>query len=383
MSDGLSSSQEAVLQAARRVAQERLRPLAAEVDRTRAFPHAGFDAIHGAGLMGLMSPQSQGGLGGDLLSLVLVCEQLGQGCASTAMCYLMHACGTAVIAARAENGQEARFLGPIAKGQLMTTLAFSERGTGAHFYAPEITAEHKDGGYVLNGVKSFVTSGGAADLYLALANSAEPGKGTDVLALEKSMPGVSFDGQWEGLGFAGNQSIRMILKGVFVPAKNLIGQPGDGASLVFDVVAPTFLLGVSAVNLGIAQAALDASVEHAKNRKYGSGQSLANIQAIQFYLAEMRITIDSARALLYHAARLADSGESAALLAVMESKVAACDAAIAITNKAMQVCGGQGYTRSLPVERHYRDGRASAVMAPTTEVLKEWIGKTLCDIPLF
>jgi alkylation response protein AidB-like acyl-CoA dehydrogenase len=143
-------------------------------------------------------------------------------------------------------------------------------------------------------------------------------------------------------------------------------------------------LGVAAVNVGIAQAALDASIEHAKSRKYaGSGQSLASIQAIQFYLAEMRIAIDAARALLHHAARAADAGDPAALLVVMESKVAACDAAITVTNKAMQVCGGQGYTRSLPVERHYRDGRASAVMAPTTEVLKEWIGKTLCDIPLF
>jgi len=183
---------------------------------------------------------------------------------------------------------------------------------------------------------------------------------------------------------AGNSSIRMVLDGVCVPLSHAIGGEGAGSDLVFSVVAPTFLVGVAAVNVGIARAALDAAVRHATSRTYPpEGKSLATLQAIQFYLAEMKIATDSSWALLRQAASLADAGDPAALPTVMAAKIAASDAVIEVTNKAMQVGGGQGYSRSLPFERHLRDGRASTVMAPTTEVFKEWLGKILCGLPLF
>src|SRR5262249_17623538 len=151
---------------------------------------------------------------------------------------------------------------------------------------------------------------------------------------------------------------------------------------VFGVVAPTFLVGVSAVNMGIAQAALEAATAHATHRTYPpDGKSLATIQAIQFYLAEMHVATAAARALVTQAATLADAGDASALVALMAAKIAAADAVIAVTNTALQVCGGQGYGKGLSVERHLRDGRASAVMAPTTEVLKEWLGKVLAGLP--
>jgi alkylation response protein AidB-like acyl-CoA dehydrogenase len=300
------------------------------------------------------------------------------------MCYLMHGCATAVIAARATTEQAERWLRPITEGRCLTTLAFSERGTGAHFYNPEIQARRENGHYVLSGVKSFVTSGGHADVYLALVRATPAAEGLDVLAVEKDTPGVSFEGTWDGLGMAGNSSIRMVLQEARVPATNLIGSEGAGGDLVFGVVAPTFLIGVAAVNVGIAQAALEASTQHAIQRTYPpDGKALATLQAIQFYLAEMRIATEAARLLVEKAAALADAGDPGALPAVMAAKIAASDAVIAVTNQALQVCGGQGYSQSLPVERHLRDGRASAVMAPTTEVLKEWLGKLQCGLPLF
>jgi alkylation response protein AidB-like acyl-CoA dehydrogenase len=370
-------------QVARQVAEETLAPAAAAVDAAREFPRENFRALAAAGLLGLLAPAAQGGSGANLSTFAAVCEELGRGCASTAMCFLMHGCATATIAARASAEQAERWLRPIAEGRAISTLAFSERGTGAHFYNPEIQAR-RNGGYILSGTKSFVTSGGHADTYLALVKASPQAEGLDVLVIEKDAPGLSFEGDWDGLGMAANSSIRMVLDDVRVPDTHAIGGEGAGTDLVFGVVAPTFLIGVAAVNVGIAQAALEAAVRHATTRTYPpDGKPLATIQAIQFYLAEMKIATDGARALVERAAALADAGDPGALPAVMEAKIAATDAVIEVTNKAMQVCGGQGYSRSLPLERHLRDGRASTVMAPTTEVLKEWLGKIQCGLPLF
>jgi isovaleryl-CoA dehydrogenase len=368
---------------ARQLASEVLAPRAAQIDTSRSFPTENFQVLAQAGLLGILVPVAHGGVGAGLSAFATVCEELARGCASTAMCFLMHGCGTAVIAARADSEQAERWLRPIARGECLTSLAFSERGTGAHFYQPEIQAR-RNGGYTLSGAKSFVTSGGHADLYLALVKASSESEGLDVLAVERGMGGLSFAGDWDGLGLAGNSSVRMQLDDVHVPERNRIGAEGDGADLVFGVVAPTFLIGVAAVNVGIAQAALDAAVQHAMQRRYSpGGQLLAEIQAIQFYLAEMKVATDGARALVSRASALADQSDPEALPAAMSAKIAAADAVSGVTDRALRVCGGQGYSRSLPVERHLRDGRAGAVMAPTTEVLKEWLGKLQCGLPLF
>ena len=379
----LSVFQQDVLNRSKSVVEKEVRPKASEIDRTRQYPTAGLKALGQAGLLGLMVPQQYGGLGGDLQSLALTCEEVGRGCASTGMTYLMHQCGAFLIAAKANAEQGERFLRPMAKGEAIGTLAFSERGTGAHFYNPEIRARKNSNGFILDGRKSFVTSGGHADLYPMLVR-ATGDQGLDVLVVPKTSHGLGFEGEWDGMGMAGNASIALTMQDVHVPKTNIIGDEGEGQALVFNVVAPSFLLGLAGVNVGIAQAALDAALDHAKTRTYPpDNKPLAAIQAIQFYIAEMSAAVDSARALLGRAAAAADGGEPTALLLVIESKIVATEAAIAVTNLAMQVCGGQGYTRRLPVERHLRDARAGSVMAPTNEVLKEWLGKSLAGLPLF
>jgi isovaleryl-CoA dehydrogenase len=367
---------------ARAIAEAELAPRAAEIDRERAYPSDGLRALGKEGLLGLLVPPAHGGQGARLSDLARVTEALGSGCASTAMCYLMHACGTAVIAAKASKEQGERWLRPAAAGEALATLAFSERGTGAHFYSPELGATASNGTFTLTGRKSFVTSGGHAHLYPVLVNaSGEPG--LDVIVVTPDLDGVTFDGRWDGIGMAGNSSIAMVLSDVAVPRENLVGAEGDGQSLVFDVVAPTFLIGLAGVNVGIAKAALDGAAAHAKSRTYPTGQALAEIQSIQMSLADAAIATDGARALLREAARAADAGEEAALPLVMEAKIAATEAAAAVTDRAMRIGGGQAYSRSLPLERHWRDARAGAVMAPTNDVLREWLGKILTGLPLF
>ncbi|MGH2707095.1 MAG: acyl-CoA dehydrogenase family protein [Actinomycetota bacterium] len=355
---------------------------AAKIDLERRFPAEHFKALSGAGLMGILIPPDLDGKGWDLRALAIVCEAVGNASASTGLCFLMHACGTAVIGAKATPEQGQRWLRPAAAGEALATLAFSERATGAHFYAPEITAERRNGSFVLNGKKSFVTSGGHAFLYPVLVNaSGEPG--LDILMVTPDMDGVSFEGEWDGIGMAGNSSIGMVLDEVTLSPDHLIGKEGDGQELVFNVVAPTFLVGLAAVNVGIAQAALDAAVAHARSRRHLSGQALAEVPVIQGYLADMSLRTESARHLVQAAAAACDAAQPSALPLVMLAKVGATEASIEVTNLAMQVCGGQGYTRRLPVERYWRDARAGAVMAPTNEVLKEWVGKLLTGLPLF
>lgn len=367
---------------ARRLAETVLAPAAAGIDRSRLYPDENLKSLGQAGLLGLLVPQPFGGRGGTLTDLALVCEALAWGCASTAMCFLMHSCACAMLAAKATSEQGERWLRPAATGEAMATLAFSERITGAHFYNPDIAAKRIDNGYVLSGRKSFVTSGGHASLYPVLVKaSGEPG--LDILVVAPDLHGVSFDGQWEGLGMAGNSSIAMLMQDVAVPETNLLGKEGDGMELVFNVVAPTFLVGLAAVNVGIAQAALDGAVAHAKERHYADGSDLAGLAVIQDYLAEMSITTQAARQLAREAARAASAGEESALPLVMQAKVAATDAAAAVSEQAMRIGGGIAYSRGLALERHWRDARAGAVMAPTNEVLKGWLGKILAGLPLF
>jgi isovaleryl-CoA dehydrogenase len=233
---------------------------------------------------------------------------------------------------------------------------------------------------IINGRKSFVTSGGHADVMLVLLQS--DGDGLDCYAVEGTAQGVRAEGRWEGLGMRGNSSVSVTFDDVAVDEATRIGAPGAAGDLVFGVVAPTFLTGLAGVNVGIAQAAVDAAVAHVASRRYADGGALADVQAIQLALADMDLATRSARSLLRDAAALGDAGDEAALVALMEAKVGCTDAAPRVTQQALEVCGGQGYTPALPIERHLRDARAGAVMAPTNSVLRTWIGKALAGLPV-
>jgi isovaleryl-CoA dehydrogenase len=369
-----------VLAAVRELAEARIAPGAAELDRSRRFPDEDLRALGDAGALGLLVPAEQGGAGGGLTALVEACEIIGGASGSTGMVFLMHAVTTATVAGG--GGERApELLGRMASGDALGTLAFSERGTGAHFYAPELRAEQHNGSVKVSGSKSFVTSGGHADVMLVLLQAAD-GDGLDCYAVEREAPGVTFEGAWEGLGMAGNASVAMVLEDVAVTSDARIGGSGAGADLVFGVVAPTFLAGLAAVNVGVAQAATTAAMEHAASRRYPDGTALAELPTIQHQLADMDLAVRSARGLVRDAAALGDAGDAAALVALMEAKVSACDTAPRVTQLALEVCGGQAYTPSLPIERYLRDARAGSVMAPTNGVLKTWIGKALAGLPV-
>jgi alkylation response protein AidB-like acyl-CoA dehydrogenase len=378
----MSSATFPLVESVREVAREQIAPLAAAVDRDRTFPAASMLALGECGALGLLVPAASGGAGAGIAELAVACEAIGSACASSAMVFLMHSVTAATIAAG--GGERAgEYLEAMADGRKLGTLAFSERGTGAHFYAPELTAELASGGVRIRGRKSFVTSGGHADVYLVLVRSTD-GEGLDCYAVDGAAAGVRFEGEWDGLGMAGNSSVAAELDCV-VDVAARIGGAGEGQTLVFTAVAPFFLAGLAAVNVGIAAAALATAIGHASTRRYGAdggGGSLAEIQSIQHALADMDISTRAARLMVHEAARLADAADPGALVALMEAKVIATEAAVSVTQTALEVCGGQGYTRALPIERHLRDARAGAVMAPTNGVLRNWTGKALAGLPV-
>jgi isovaleryl-CoA dehydrogenase len=361
-------------------AAEQIADDAAAVDRENAFPAAALASLAAAGGLGIVVAQEHGGAGGGLRALAAACETVGSACASSGMVYLMHSVTAATIAGGG-GASAGAYLRSLASGERVGTLAFSERGTGAHFYAPELVAERHDGSVRISGRKSFVTSGGHADIYLVLVQSATC-DGLDCFAVERDADGMRFDGVWEGMGMAGNSSIALEMSDVEVDDAARIGDAGAGAGLVFTVVAPFFLVGLASVNVGIAAAALKTAADHAASRRYGDGSALAEVQMIQHLIADMDIAVRSTRLLVRDAAALGDAGDEGALVPIMEAKVAATETAVSVTQRALEVCGGQGYTAALPIERHLRDARAGAVMAPTNGVLRSWIGKALTGLPV-
>jgi isovaleryl-CoA dehydrogenase len=238
---------------------------------------------------------------------------------------------------------------------------------------------------VVSGTKQFITNGGHADSYVVsttASTSAEAGE-FSCLVLDRDTPGMQWLEPWCGLGMRGNSSRGLRLDNAAVPPTNLLGNEGDQVWYVFEVIAPYFLTAMAGTYLGVAQAALDIAVQYVRSRRYGhSGESLAESPVVQHHLAEMWTAVQKTRGLVYNACRMGDLGDPQALPYVLTSKADAGDTAVQVANDAMTLCGGTAYRANSTLARLLRDARASHVMAPTTDLLKQWTGRALLGMPL-
>lgn len=374
----------ALVSRAREVADAVLRPNAAEVDRSRSFPRKNFAAMHEAGLLRMLVPSEFGGAEANTATFSAVMEVLGGACASTGMCFLMHSIAVATLAAGAAGEQRSRLLPRLAREPLIMTQGVSEPGTGSHFYSPEMETAIEGGEIVIRGTKRFVTNGGHADWYVLYLKASKGTEGANWVLVEKDAPGLRFEGTWEGMGLAGNNSISLVFDNVRVPRDNLLGGvEGKGQEVLFGPNATGFLVGISSLNVGIAQVALDFAVEHCKRRHHSvAGGAIGGHQAIRFYLYDMVTAIEAARLHLTNTIEQVASSGPNATRSLFATKVFACEASRRVTDLALQISGGQGYQRNLPVERWFRDARAGSLMGPTNELMKDWVGKLLLDMPL-
>lgn len=370
----------------RRIVTDVVAPNAERVDRDSIWPAENLRALQAAGLGGLVVPQSAGGAGLGLEALAAVCEELGRGCASTAICFGMHAVGSAVIAAKATDDQTRRLLEPIARGEHFTTLAFSEPGTGVHFYLPEATLAKLDGRFSVRGTKSFVTNGNHADSYvvstLASDPAAPPGS-FSCLVLPKGAKGLRWEGNWDGWGMRGNSAIRAVLEDAEIPAGNLLGSEGDETWYVFNVVAPYFLIAMAGTYLGVTAAALDEARSHLLHRVHShTGRELAANPILQHRFGTIWGEVERTRCLVRAAARNGDLSAEDALASLCSAKAEVADCADRVIAECMGLMGGRAYADGAKIHRHYRDGRAAHVMAPTTDLLRTWTGRAVLGLPL-
>jgi len=370
-----------------KLAKDVLAPAADEVDRTRRFPRQNLLEFGRRGLLGLLVPVEFGGAGGTIADMAHVLQTMGSACASTAMVTLMHYCGTAVIAAKASAVLRQDLLPAIARGEHLTTLAFSEAGSGGHFYMPVSEVKRNGQGGRLTARKTFVTSAGEADSYVVSTRKAGPTAPTelDLYLVAKGSKGFEVGKPFEGLGLAANASAPMTLDDVELEEQKQLGVEGSGFQTMMEVVLPHFQVGVAAVSLGIAAAAFQAATSHVTARKYehAGGASLSTIPRVQFLAAEMALELRSARAYLAETVRRAVAADPEAMLDILGVKAKAAEAALAITSRAMTLGGGAAYGRRGGLERIFRDAQAASVMAPSTDVLKEFLGKACLGVPLF
>ena len=376
--------------APRSVPTEIIRAHAAEVDSEARFPDEAITALREAGLLGLGVPETYGGPGGTPSEIVAAVEQVAACCASTGMVYTMHLVATQTLLAGSagpEDGIKASTLRSIATGNHLSTLAYSERGSRSHFWA-QVSRALADGssGVLIDADKSWVTSAGHADSYVT-ATGAVGMTGpleTELYLVDAPSDGIEVLGPFDGLGMRGNASSPVAYRGVGVDADRRLGDPGSGFGLMMSATLPWFVLCGAATSLGIAAAAIEAGTEHIAGARFEHlGSSLADIPGVRARLANAKIRYLQARSLLYEVAHQVEAGAPEAQLGVLALKAAAGEMAIDVTDEIMRACGGAAFSKHLGIERNFRDARASSVMAPTTDILRDFIGKALTGQDLF
>ena len=349
---------------------------AAEVDQEGRFPEEAIGALRDAGMLGLTLPTAVGGLDGTPGDFLAATRAIASRCASTAMIFLMHVCAAQVVLAG--KGNDADELRALADGSNLSTLAFSERGSRSHFWAPFRPLA----GWRLSAHNSFVTSAGHHNRYDLATRSADAEAPTDstLYLVPASTGGIETKGSWIGLGLRGNASAPMTFD-VEVSDGMLLGEAGKGFDLMLGVVLPWFQLGSGAVSVGIAEGAMGATVAHVTSAKLEHlDQTLADLPTVRGRIGRAQTEVDTVAGFLADVARR--MGEGDPMVPILSAKASANEMAIRVTSEAMQACGGAAMSSSLPLERYFRDARAGSVMAPTTDVLYELTGRALAGMPL-
>ena len=358
---------------------------AAAVDGEGRFPRESVDELAAAGALAVAVPERFGGHGAGVIETAELIERVAGACASTAMVLVMHTVAMRTLAAGIgddePHGLKHAVLEAAARGQHLSTLAYSERGSRGHFWAQVSRARAVDGHLLIDADKSFATSAGEADSYVMACGA--PGSG-DPLASELYLvpadaAGIEVPEPFDGLGMRGNASAALRVRGLRVTAEQRLGQPGAGFELMLHATLPWFVLCSAACCVGVAGAALEAAITHATNARLEHvGSTLAEVPGVRARLAEAKIRHAQARAYLYEVANDIETGAESAQIGVLALKAAASEMAVEVSELCMRVGGGAAYARRGPIERHFRDARAASVMAPTTDLLHDFLGNVLC-----
>ncbi len=377
MDFALTEDQQLFQRMVREFATNELQPAAARVDDEEKFPAENVRKMAELGLMGVCIAEEYGGSGGDAVHMVIATEEIARACASTSTIYLASvslACYPIYLFGTEE--QKRRFVVPLAKGQKLACFGLTEPGAGSDAAAIQTTATRRGDHYVLDGTKTFITNGAEADIVLVFAtvDKSLRHKGIIALIVEKGTPGFSVGKKERKLGVRGSSTAELVFEGCEVPAANRLGDEGGGFKVAMGAIDAS-RINVAAQAVGIARAALEASLAYARERQQ-FGRAISEFQAIQWMLADMATYVDAARLLAYRAAFLKNQGLPYLKEAAM-AKLFAAESAMSIATKAVQIHGGYGYIKDYPVERYFRDAKITEIYEGTSEMQRMTIARQL------
>ncbi|MCB5271790.1 MAG: acyl-CoA dehydrogenase family protein [Candidatus Cloacimonetes bacterium] len=373
----LTEDQLEMQELARRIANEKMKPLSEHYDQEGIFPWDIVDVMRQSDLFAILIPEEYDGISGKVVDLVVVTEELCAVDAGIALAFGATGLGMYPILIAGSEEQKRKYLPMIASGEQLAAFALTEANAGSDAGAIETTARKEGDHYVLNGTKQWITNGGEAGIYtvFAMTDKSKGPRGCSCFLVEKGTPGFSFGKKENKMGIRASATRELIFEDCIVPAENLIGREGTGfitAMKVFDKSRP--MVGSQAV--GIARGAFEASVRYAKER-HQFGKPIASFQAIQFMLADMATEIEAARALVYQTARMVDAGIKRYAKESAMCKYFASDMAMKVTTDAVQILGGYGYMKEYPVEKMMRDAKILQIYEGTNQIQRSIVAANI------
>jgi alkylation response protein AidB-like acyl-CoA dehydrogenase len=379
----LTDEQKEIKKLARKIAEEKVKPVRAQLDEKGEFPHELMKEFARAGFLGAYIPLAYEGGGGGVFEMCLVVEEISRVCGGVGVCYAANGLAAYPIILAANEEQKKRILPKMASGEWIGAFGITEPNAGSDASSIETTAKKDGNHYILNGTKCFITNGEVAHLYTIIASTdrTKGGRGLSAFIVEKGTPGFKFGKHENKLGIRASMTTELIFEDCRVPVENRIGPEGAGFVIsmrTFDRTRP----GVGAQALGIAQGALEAATQHAQNRIQFCAP-ISALEGIQFMLADMTTKIEAARALVYAAARHVDSGAKDIAGYSSMAKLFASDTAMQVTIDAIQVLGGYGYMKDYPVEKMMRDAKITQIYEGTNQIQRLVIARELLKGRLF
>ncbi|WP_420124837.1 acyl-CoA dehydrogenase family protein [Longimicrobium sp.] len=376
----MTEEQQQIRDLAREFAENELRPHAEEWDREAHFPREIIGKLGELGFLGMLLPERYDGLALDTLAYVVALEEIARGDASVAVAMSVHnSLPTQMILAHGTDAQKERWLGPMARGEMLGAFSLSEPDAGSDAAGMAATARKTDGGWILNGAKAWVTNGGFGDVVVTMvrtdaADDRRGAKGIGAFIVPTDTEGYSVGKKEDKMGQRASETVGIAFHEMFVPDDQLLGDPSQGFIYALQGL-DNGRMGIAALAIGVAQAALEHSLAYADERKQ-FGNPIRAFQGMQFKLANMATRIEAARALLHRAAAAKDAGEPVSKLSSM-AKLFASEAAMYVTTEAIQVFGGYGYVKEYPVERLFRDAKVTEIYEGTSEIQRTVIAREL------
>jgi alkylation response protein AidB-like acyl-CoA dehydrogenase len=365
----ITEDHQALREAVRDVAEDKIAPHAAKVDENAEFPQTAYDALRATDFHAPHVPQAYDGMGADALATCIVIEEVARVCASSSLIPAVNKLGSLPVILAGSEDLKRRYLPPLARGEAMFSYGLSEREAGSDTASMKCRAVPASQDWILNGHKAWITNAGVSDFYTVLAVTDPHGRrGANVSAfvVEKRDEGFSFGAPDKKLGIKGSPTRELYFDNVRIPGDRIIGAPGDGLKIALRTLDHTRIT-IGAQAVGIAQGALDHALAYVKKRKQ-FGKAIAEFQGIQFMLADMAMTIEAARQMVYVAAAKSDRNDTDLPFFGAAAKCFASDVAMQVTTDAVQLLGGAGYTHDFPLERMMRDAKITQIYEGTNQI---------------